>query len=103
MAIREQPKHGLSRHAVAVGDVVGFLDRDQQQRSGRILRLNDKTITLQIGAQLWCVAYALLHRVVESSADDGDLPELGILEDRCQPATLLSVPVRARSKVKCDP
>jgi hypothetical protein len=80
VAIREQPKHGLSRHAVAVGDVVGFLDRDQQQRSGRILRLNDKTVTLQVGAQHWRVAYALLHRVVESSADDGDLAELGILE-----------------------
>jgi len=39
--IREQPKQGLSRQSVAVGDVVGFVDRNQQQRSGRIVRLND--------------------------------------------------------------
>lgn len=80
IAIREQPSQGLSRHAVAVGDVVGFLDRDGLQRSGRILRLNDKTVTLQVGPQHWRVAYALLHRVADSSADGGELPGLGILE-----------------------
>lgn len=66
--IREQAKRGLSRQSVAVGDVVGFVDRDHRQRSGRILRLNDKTVTLQVGPQKWRVAYGLLHRVVESSA-----------------------------------
>lgn len=78
--IREQPKRGLGRNSVAIGDVVGFVDRDHQQRSGNILRLNDKTVTLQVGYQQWRVAYALLHRVVESSASDGNLPELGVLE-----------------------
>ena len=78
--IRDQPKQGLSRQSVAVGDVVGFVDRDHQQRSGQILRLNDKTVTLQVGHQQWRVAYALLHRVVESSASDGKLTELGVFE-----------------------
>jgi hypothetical protein len=78
--IREQPKQGLSRQSVAVGDVVGFVDRDHHQRSGRILRLNDKTVTLQVDHQQWRVAYALLHRVVESSASDGNLSELGVFE-----------------------
>jgi hypothetical protein len=64
--IREQPKQGLGRNEVAVGDVVGFVDRDQQQRSGQIVRLNDKTVTLQCAHQQWRVAYAFLHRVVES-------------------------------------
>ena len=82
--IREQTKQGLSRQSVAVGDVVGFVDRDQQQRSGKILRLNDKTVTLQVGHQQWRVAYALLHRVVESSASDGNLPELGVLEGKAE-------------------
>ena len=82
--IREQPKHGLSRQSVAVGDVVGFVDRDQRQRSGKILRLNDKTVTLQVGHQQWRVAYALLHRVVESSASDGNLPELGVFEGEAE-------------------
>lgn len=82
--IREQPKQGLSRQSVAIGDVVGFVDRDQQQCSGKILRLNDKTVTLQVGHQQWRVAYALLHRVVESSASDGNLPELGVLEGEAE-------------------
>jgi len=82
--IREQPKQGLSRQSVAIGDVVGFVDRDQQQRSGKILRLNDKTVTLQVGHQQWRVAYALLHRVVESSASDANLRELGVLEGEAE-------------------
>lgn len=64
--VREQPKQGLGRNEVAVGDVVGFVDRNQNQRSGQIIRLNDKTVTLLSNHQQWRVAYAYLHRVVES-------------------------------------
>jgi hypothetical protein len=38
---------GLGRNEVAIGDVVGFVDRDQNHRTGKIIRLNDKTVTLQ--------------------------------------------------------
>lgn len=55
--IREQPRQGLGRNEVAIGDVVGFLDRNQQERNGRIVRLNDKTVTLLCGQQQWRVAY----------------------------------------------
>ena len=64
--IREQAKQGLGRNEVAIGDAVGFLDRNQQQRTGRIIRLNDKTVTLLCGQQQWRVAYAYLHRVVDA-------------------------------------
>ena len=74
--IREKPKQGLGRNEVAVGDIVGFLDRDHQQRSGRIVQLNDKTITLRCGQQQWRVSYGLLHRVVDSSAFSGETLEL---------------------------
>ncbi|MCB1932634.1 MAG: hypothetical protein KDI45_09200 [Candidatus Accumulibacter sp.] len=74
--IREQPRQGLGRNEVAVGEVVGFIGRDQQQRSGRVLRLNDKTVTLQCDRQQWRVSYALLHRVVDAEALDGEV--LGI-------------------------
>jgi hypothetical protein len=78
--IREQPKQGLSRQSLAVGDFVGFIDREQQQRRGQVIRLNDKTVTIQIGHQQWRVAYGLLHWVVESSAGDGSMPELGVID-----------------------
>jgi len=66
--IREQPRQGLGRNEIAVGEMVGFLDRDQQQRAGRVLRLNDKTVSLQCGNQRWRVAYSYLHRVVDGEA-----------------------------------
>lgn len=82
--IREQPKEGLGRNAVAIGDVVGFVDRNQQQRSGQIVRLNDKTVTLMVGHQQWRVSYALLHRIVDSSASGSNLAELGILDGQAE-------------------
>lgn len=66
---------------IAIGDTVGFLDRNHQQRSGKIVRLNDKTVTLLCGHQQWRVAYSLLHRVVDSSAITGEPLELEILDD----------------------
>jgi len=64
--IRERPAQGLGRQEVAVGDVVGFQDRDGGQRSGEITRLNDKTVSILCDGQRWRVAYALLHRLIES-------------------------------------
>lgn len=82
--IREKPKQGLGRNEVATGDVVGFLDRNLQQRSGQILRLNDKTVTLLCGQQQWRVAYGLLHRVVDASASNGDILELDVQVHRIE-------------------
>ena len=64
--IREHKPQGLGRNEVAIGETVGFLDREQQQRTGKIIRLNDKTVSLHCGNSQWRVAYSLLHRVLES-------------------------------------
>lgn len=64
--------------------MVGFLDRNLQQRSGQILRLNDKTVTLLCGQQQWRVAYGLLHRVVDASASNGDILELDVQHHRIE-------------------
>jgi hypothetical protein len=37
--IRENKAQGLGRNEVGIGDVVGFVDRDQNQRTGKIIRL----------------------------------------------------------------
>lgn len=74
--IRQPAPRGLHRNELAVGDRVGYLDRDGQQRSGTVLRLNDKTASLQVADQQWRVAYSLLHHVM-----DGNLVEAaGTLE-----------------------
>jgi transcription elongation GreA/GreB family factor len=71
--VREQPRQGLGRNEVAVGDTVGFVDRHQREHSGRIVRLNDKTVTLTCNGQQWRVSYGLLHRIVDGRASD-DIP-----------------------------
>jgi hypothetical protein len=83
--IREQPKQGLGRNEVAIGDLVGFVDRNHQERNGRIVRLNDKTVTVHCGSQQWRVSYGLLHRVVDSSAFGGETLQLERLEPRSEP------------------
>lgn len=76
--IREQSHQGLGRNEVAVGDVLGFVGHDQQQRSGRVVRLNDKTVTLLCGSQQWRVAYCFLHRVVDSAVVEQNVLELDV-------------------------
>jgi hypothetical protein len=56
--------------------VVGFVGRDQQQRTGRIIRLNDKTVTLQCAQSQWSVAYSFLHRVVDIDSAVNEVAEL---------------------------
>ncbi len=66
--IREADRAGLSRHEVAVGEVVGFIDGEHRQRHGKIIRLNDKTVTLECDGQKWRVSYSYLHWVLDSDS-----------------------------------
>jgi hypothetical protein len=64
--IRQSAQRGLKRNEIAVGDILGYLDRHGQERSGTVTRLNDKTASLTVGDQQWRVAYCFLHRVMEA-------------------------------------
>lgn len=75
--IREHKPQGLGRNEVAIGEVLGFMDRDQQQCTGRVIRLNDKTVTLQCNKGQWRVAYQFLHRVLDADSPLQDVIELG--------------------------
>lgn len=66
VAIRERTGKGLGRQEVAVGELVGFEDSNGQQRRGKIIRLNDRTVTMDCEGQRWRVAYALLHRLIDA-------------------------------------
>jgi hypothetical protein len=65
--VREQVTRGLGRNEVAVGQTLGYVDREGSERSGVVLRLNDKTVTMQVGDQQWRVAYQFLHHVVDGA------------------------------------
>lgn len=73
VAIRQRTQKGLGRLELSAGETVGFVDHEGRERSGKLVRLNDKTVTLDCNGQKWRVAYALLHRVVEGDASTIEL------------------------------
>lgn len=61
-------QHGLDRSRLKVGDAVGFRDRQNRDRYGRVLALNQKTATiLTSDQQRWRVAYQFLFPVIDSN------------------------------------
>ncbi|MEM7793548.1 MAG: hypothetical protein AAF579_03730 [Cyanobacteria bacterium P01_C01_bin.118] len=69
LLIAENVKEGLGRNEVAVGDHVGFFDRDGNERYGNVIRLNQKTVTLDCNNQKWRVAYSFLFKVIDLDVD----------------------------------
>ncbi len=65
--IRENTDRGIGRQEIAIGDRVGFRDRDGRQRHGKVMRLNGKTVTLDCDGMQWRVAYTLLHRMIDAA------------------------------------
>ena len=58
----------LARSRLKVGDAVGFRDRQNQDKYGRVVALNQKTATiLTSDNQKWRVAYPLLFPVIDSN------------------------------------
>lgn len=66
--VREQPSKGVGRNEVRVGDILGFIDREGRERSGRVIRLNDKTVSLAVDGGQWRVSYSLLHSVIDGAS-----------------------------------
>lgn len=61
-------RHGLDRSRLKVGDAVGFRDRQNQDRYGCVLALNQKTATiLTSDGQRWRVAYQFLFPVIDGN------------------------------------
>ena len=61
-------QRALDRSRLKVGDAVGFRDRQNQDKYGRVVGLNQKTATiLTSDNQKWRVAYQFLFPVIESN------------------------------------
>lgn len=60
-------QRALDRSRLKVGDAVGFRDRQNQDKYGQVVALNQKTATiLTKDNQKWRVAYQFLFPVIES-------------------------------------
>ena len=69
--IRRQPAaKGMSRQELSVGAEVGFVDtRGNRPVTGKVERLNPKTVTIRTESGRWRVAYALLFPVIDGEVD----------------------------------
>jgi hypothetical protein len=62
-------KKGLDRNEVKVGDRVGFLDGDNAEQYGEIVRLNPKSVTLNCNGAKWRVGYSFLFNIIGPDID----------------------------------
>jgi len=60
---------GLQRNEVKVGDKVGFLDKNNIEQYGDVIRLNPKTVTINCRTGQWRVAYSFLFKVFSPDID----------------------------------
>ena len=72
------PKQTLTRNDVAIGDRVGFRDRNGREHAGVVKRLNQKTVTIDTQLGSWRVAYPLLYKVIEHEGDS-EIEETGVI------------------------
>lgn len=62
----EQNQTGIPKAALKVGDKVGFKAQGNQEVYGEVIRLNQKTATIQVGTRhQWRVSYRLLFPVLD--------------------------------------
>lgn len=59
------PPEIARREDFRIGNRVSFTDRDLQQRVGLIVRINQRTATLDCDGQTWRVAFGLLRHLVD--------------------------------------
>lgn len=68
--VRSGRQEGLDRQEVSVGDRVGFMAKDGRGECyGEIVRLNQKTVTLNCNGEKWRVSYSFLFKVVGPDLD----------------------------------
>lgn len=67
--IEEKTIEGLGRNEVSVGGRVGFIDREGYEQYGKVIRLNQRTVTLECENNMWRVAYELLFEATDSGME----------------------------------
>ncbi len=66
----------LARQDLSVGQLVGFVGRDHENVYGVIVRLNQKTVTLECDfGKKWRVSYSLLFEVLDGATAHGQSSE----------------------------
>lgn len=67
----ESQQTGIPKTALKVGDNIGFKDKDHEDIYGEVIRLNQKTATIQVDMHSqWRVSYSLLFPVLDGEKVD---------------------------------
>ena len=67
VSLKNTAQKGIEKNALSVGDTVGFRSSEGLEIYGKIIRLNQKTVTLVTPEGKWRVAYGLLFPIIDSS------------------------------------
>jgi len=66
-----EKQKGIARAVLKVGDRVGFKGKEQEDLYGEVIRLNQKTATIQVGLNSqWRVSYSLLFSVLDGEGTE---------------------------------
>lgn len=58
----------LTRAELAIGDAIGFRDRQGVEHAGVVRKLNPKTVRIDCDGTSWRVGYGLLFRILDADA-----------------------------------
>ncbi|OED43091.1 hypothetical protein ACH42_10995 [Endozoicomonas sp. (ex Bugula neritina AB1)] len=73
----------ITANDLSIGQPIGFYDRENQERSGVVERINQKSVSVRTETGRWRVAYCYLFPLIEGdtfevaeliSAEDNELP-----------------------------
>ncbi len=69
----------ITKNHLKIGDTVGYYDRLNREQYGEIIRLNQKTVTMNLKTgEQWRVPYRLLFQVMDG--ESAQVPEAGLIE-----------------------
>jgi len=81
--ITASPKKRLDKSQLKVGEIVGFLDKENNDVRGEIVRLNQKTATIRTDLKTeWRVGYQWLYLVVDGELSNPYLIEGQIVDGK---------------------
>jgi hypothetical protein len=76
-------KKGLDKSQLKVGEIVGFLDKQNNDVHGEIVRLNQKTATIRTNVNTeWRVGYEWLYLVIDGEQRSSYLIEGQIVDEK---------------------
>ena len=60
--INTNQKYGLNKNQISIDEILTFLDNDNNIKYGKVIRLNQKSVTLLVDNEKWRVGYGILSK-----------------------------------------